>query len=252
MDMRKPIFFLPNKSTYKEEYNKIMKVLSSKCILYEKESYSYFDFVNTYLFHQWKYRGTSIDLNSYLKSIGVSSKIKEESFLNFLEFLLNINLLFESKKYKSVIFNDKAKSILFHNIPLIVDEMGYSIYDIDDKICILKKDIMYEQLMELVPNDLYDLLMSYQSIENNGLKMKRMILQKIYESLGDYKQYNTGIYISIKTIVTKMGIIGDIDKKYKGVSTYKLKKYYHYCYQMMCYLIESKSIYQYKEIIKGE
>ena len=252
MDMRKPIFFLPNKSTYKEEYNKIMKVLSSKCILYEKESYSYFDFVNTYLFHQWKYRGTSIDLNSYLKSIGVSSKIKEESFLNFLEFLLNINLLFESKKYKSVIFNDKAKSILFHNIPLIVDEMGYSIYDIDDKICILKKDIMYEQLMELVSNDLYDLLMSYQSIENNGLKMKRMILQKIYESLGDYKQYNTGIYISIKTIVTKMGIIGDIDPKYKGISRYKMKKYYDYCFEMICYLIESQKINQYNEDIKGE
>lgn len=255
--MRIPIFHKQNKNTYKEEYYKILKVLTNKCIAYEKKEYNYFEFINTHLFHRWKYRDTFLDCYSYLKSIGINithpNKIHEESFLNFLEFLLNIQLLLESiKKYRSVIFSDKASSILFHNIPLILDSMDYGIYEIDDKVYILKKNIMYENLMELVPNDSYELLMSYPLLSNNGIKMKRIILNKIYEKIGDYKTYNPSLYMSIKLVVTKMGIIGEIDKKYKGLSSYKLRKYYDYCFQMMCYLVESKTINHYKEEIKGE
>ena len=53
--MRIPILLKDNKNTYKDEYNKILKVLNSKCIVYEKNNYNYFEFVNTFLFHHWKY-----------------------------------------------------------------------------------------------------------------------------------------------------------------------------------------------------
>lgn len=258
--MRISIFNLNNKNTYKDEYNKIIKVLNSKCILYNKDTYTYFDFIDKYLFHHWKYRKTYLDCYSYMEFIGVSpnnKKISEESFLNFLEFLLNIQLLQESiNKYKSAIFNDKAQSILYHNIPIIIENMGYQALDIDDKVYLLKQDINYEDLLDLVPNNLYELLISYNLIENNGIKTKRLILNKIYnimnKDIDKYKSYNNSILISIKTVVNKMGIIGDIDKKYKDLSTYKLRKYYDYCFQMMMYLIKTEYILKYRNEIKDE
>ena len=74
--MRKPIFNKQNKSTYKDEYNTIIKILNSKCIVFEKVNYNYFEFVNTHLFHHWKYRNTYLDCDSYLKSIGIDFKHK--------------------------------------------------------------------------------------------------------------------------------------------------------------------------------
>jgi len=256
--MRISIFQRQNQSTYKEEYKKIIKVLSSKCIFYENTSYNYFEFINSYLFHQWKYRGTYLDCYSYLESIGVfinhTNKIHEDSFFSFLEFLQNIQVLMESiKKYKSVTYSAKASSVLFHNIPLLLEEYGYEFFDIDDKVYLLKKDIGYNDLMDLVPNDLYDLLMSYHTISNNGIKMKRILLLKIYQLMGDeYKSYNPSIYMCIKTVVQKMGIQGDIDSKYKKLSHYKLRKYYDYCYKMMSYLIQSREIMKYREEIRSE
>ena len=104
--MRMSIFNLNNNDTYKDEYIKIIKVLNSKCITIQKKTYSYFDYINTYLFNNWKYRNTYIDCYEYLKFIGVnvnSKKISLDAFINLIEFILNIQILIESNKY----YNDK-------------------------------------------------------------------------------------------------------------------------------------------------
>lgn len=257
--MRISIFNLNYKGTYKEEYLKIIKVLSSKCITLQKKNISYFEFVNGYLFQNWKYRSTFIDLYSYLDFIGVninSKKITEESFINFLEFLLNMQLLLESMKYynDNIIFSVTCKSILFHNIPILLDRYGYQAYDIDDRVFIYKKDIQYEDLYEIVPDDIYDLILSYCNINNNGIKIKRLILNKIYdymlEDADKYKNYNSTVFSAIKNVVTKMGVIGNIDKKYANITNYKLRKYYDNCFQMMNYLIKTEAIYKYRDEIK--
>lgn len=255
--MRTPIFQIQNHKSFKEEYLKIMKVLSSKCVLYDKKNYTYFDFIDTYLFQHWNYRGTYLDCSSYLLSIGIDlnhfHKIHEEAFFNFLEFLLNIQLLMESmKKMKSVTFSDTCQSILFHNIPYIIEEMGYSIYDLDDQVYLLPRDVTYDDFMDTIPNTLKECMILYRSYNHQGMKMKRMILSKMYPMMEKYKPNHTGVYMSMKHIVCKMGIIGEIDKKYKGFSHYKLKKYYDYCFEMMCYLVNSHKIQQYREEIKGE
>ena len=83
-----------------------------------------------------------------------------------------------------------------------------------------------------------------------------MILYKIYEYMGKdvekYKSYNSTLFSSIKTIVTKMGVIGEMDKKYKDLSNYKLRKYYDNCFSIMTYLIRTESILKYKEELKAE
>lgn len=257
--MRISIFNLNNKTSYKDEYNKMIKVLNSKCISFDKKNLTYFEFINIYLFNNWKYRGTFIDCYEYLTFIGVninSKKITEDAFVNFLEFLLNIQLLIENIKYyyDNTKFSVTCKSILFHNIPLILESMNYKAYYLDDKVLVASNNIDYEDLNELVPNEIYELLLSYTSINNSGIKMKRIILGKIYDymelDIEKYKNYNTSIYNSIKFVVLKLGVKTEIDKRYADISNYKLRKYYDNCFNMMNYLIKTENVIKAKEEIK--
>lgn len=259
--MRMSIFNLNNNDTYKDEYIKIIKVLNSKCITIQKKTYSYFDYINTYLFNNWKYRNTYIDCYEYLKFIGVnvnSKKISLDAFINLIEFILNIQILIESNKYynDNTIYSVPAKSIIFHNIPLILDKLNYQAYDLDDKVMIFKKDIDYEDLFSIVPDDINELILSYSNINNNGIKTKRIILNKLYNYLlsdvEKYKSYNSSIFSSIKLVINKMGVVGEIDKKYQNLSNYKLRKYYDYCFNMITYLLRTEAINKYKEELKSE
>ena len=258
--MRTPIFNLNNKKSYKDEYNKIIKVFNTECITFNKKNYTYFDFINTYLFNSWKYRDTFLDVSSYLMFIGVdlnSKKITKVSFINFLEFILNMEYLMESIKhyYEKTKLSTLCQSIIFHNIPLILESFSLEPYYLDDKIIISSKNINYEDLRELVPNDIYELLLSYTSINNNGINMKKIILSKIYNFLcldyDKYKNYNPSVFNTIKFVVNKMGVIGKIDRKYKNFSNITLKKYYDDIFVMITYLIETDNISIKKDQIKN-
>lgn len=258
--MRISIFYLDNKTNYKSEYIKIIKILNSKCIEYKNKNYNYFEFINIFLFNNWKYRGTYVDLYEYLEFIGVNintKKISLDSFLNFIEFLLNIQLLLESIKHfnDNVIFNTKSKSVLFHNIPLILENLDYEAYDLDDRVVIYKKDIIYSDLLDEVSDDIKELLLSYNNVNNNGIKTKRIILNKLFNFISNeqdkYKNLNSSIYNTIKLIVNKMGIIGEIDNKYKSLTNYKLRKYYDYCFRLICYLINTEFIIKIKEEVRN-
>ena len=179
------------------------------------------------------------------------------SFINFLEFLLNIQLLLESIKYynDNVIFSTKASSILFHNIPIILDKLNYQAYDIDDKVIIYKKDIIYTDLLDTLSSDTLELILSYNNVNNNGIKTKRLILNKLYnilmKDINKYKNINSSIFNTIKIVINKMGVIGDIDKKYLNISNYKLRKNYDNCFKMICYLINSEYVYKARDEIKN-
>ena len=164
-----------------------------------------------------------------------------------------MQLLFESmKKFKDkVYFDTTCQSILFHNIPIILENMNYQAYDLDDRVIVFKKDIQYEDLFELVPDDINELILSYNSLNNTGIKMKRIILNKLYNYLlldiDTYKNYSNSLVSSIKFVVLKLGVIGDVDSKYKSLTNYKLKKYYDECFNMIEYLIQTKLIMKYKD-----
>jgi hypothetical protein len=139
---------------------------------------------------------------------------------------------------------------------LLLESYHYQAYSLDDRIMILEKDICYDDLENLVPSDIHELVLSYKSINNNGIKMKRLILDKMYkyieQDIEKYKGYNPTLLSSIKTVVLKMGIIGEIDKKYNNLSNYKIRKYYDNCFSMMIYLLQTENILKYKEEIKAE
>lgn len=258
--MRTPIFNLDNKKSYKDEYNKIIKVLNNKCISFNKKEYTYFDYINIYLFNNWKYRDTFLDCYSYLEFIGVNLNSKKRtkiSFINLMEFILNMEYLMENIKYyyEKTQLSTLCQSIIFHNIPLILESYSLEPYYLDDKIVISSKNINYEDLRELVPDDIYELLLSYTSINNNGISMKRIILNKLYDFLcldyDKYKSYNPSVFNTIKFVVTKMGIINKIDKKYQSFSNITLKKYYDDIFLMITYLIETDNIITKKDEIKN-
>lgn len=257
--MRISIFNRSNTSSYRDEYIKMIKVLNSKCIVFDKKSYSYFEYINTHLFNNWKFRGTYLDLYEYLNSIGVNinnKKVTLDNFINFLEFILNIQLLIESIKYyyDNTKYTVPCKSILYHNIPLILESLGYQAYNLEDRVLVAPIGINYDDLGDILPNDIYELLISYKSINNNGIKMKRIILNKIYNymllDIDKYKSYNSTMFNSIKLVCTKMGVITDIDNKYKDLSNYKLRKYYDNCFNIMTYLIRTENILKYKDEIR--
>lgn len=255
--MRISILSRNNNDNYKKEYLKMMKILTSKCVTVHDKKETYFDFINKYLFHNWKYRGTYLDVYEYLNSIGIhlsNKKITFNNLLNLIEFLLNMQQLIESSKYysKNTIYSVKCSSILFHNIPLILEEYEYEAYSVDDKVYLLQGLSDYDDVLELISDDLKELIVLYRSSLSTGLKIKRMILEKIYLILveNDYKKYNVSLFSTIKLIITKMGVIGNIDKKYQHLSTYKLKKYYDYCYECILYLLKTENINRYKEEIK--
>lgn len=258
--MRIPIFQLEHKKTYKEEYQKILKIFLSKCISYDKKDYNYFEYMNEYIFHNWKYRDTYLDCYEYLDSIGINiktKKITKEGFINFLEFILNMQFVQNNiKRYSdNTTYSIKCKSIITHNIPVILESYNYEAYSLDDRIILIEKDTSYEELLSLVPDDIGELLLSYKSKNNNGIKMKRIILDKLYnyllKDIDKYKGYNSTLFSSIKTIITKMGVSGEIDKKYQNLTNYKLRKYYDNCYQMIIYLIKTEDILKIKEEIKN-
>ena len=71
------------------------------------------------------------------------------------------------------------------------------------------------------------------------------------KDINKYKTINTSIFNTIKTIITKMGVVGDIDKKYSNLTNYKLRKYYDYSFKMICYLINSEYVYKIRDEIKN-
>ena len=175
--MRISIFNLSDKSNYKVEYNKMIKVLNSKCITYKTKHYTYFEFINKFLFNNWKFRKTYLDVYEYLEFIGIninSKKTSLDAFLNFIEFILNMDLLLSKIKiyYDEVKYSTSARSIIYHNIPLILEKEGYCAYDLDDKIIISSIDTDYDDLKSILPDDINELILSYKNINNNGIKQR--------------------------------------------------------------------------------
>ncbi len=259
--MRISIFNLSDKSNYKVEYNKMIKVLNSKCITYKTKHYTYFEFINKFLFNNWKFRKTYLDVYEYLEFIGIninSKKVSLDAFINFIEFILNMDLLLSKIKiyYDEVKYSTSARSIIYHNIPLILEKEGYCAYDLDDKIIISSIDTDYDDLKSILPDDINELILSYKNINNNGIKTKRMILDKMYsyleKNIDKYKSYNSTLLTAVKQVINKMGVRYEIDKKYANLSTYKLRKYYDYSFSIMCYLIKTENIFKYRDSIKGK
>lgn len=65
-----------------------------------------------------------------------------------------------------------------------------------------------------------------------------------------YKTYNSTMVSSIKLVINKMGVVGNIDKKYAELTNYKMRKYYDYCFSLMTYLIRTETMLKYRDELR--
>ena len=260
--MRKSIFEIENRLDITKEFENLIKALFEKdTIHYNYRDMSFFKFLNEYVFNLWEYRDTFTDLEDYLEHIGITSRIinkydvlTKEIFLNFLELLMNLLLVIEKNiGIKNVNFqNIKTKNIISHNVPLILEKMNYELYCEEDTIRIRKRDADVDSILDLVPEEISYLLLSYNDIRNNNIESKKTLLKKIdlYIDTNKRKYKNIGkeLLDSIDTIVNKMGINHQSkESPFNNLSDNELSEWYDKCFKMMIHLIRTEDIIKIKK-----
>lgn len=254
--MRKSIFEIENRVNIETEFRKFLQCLYEEdSIIYKSRFMNLWEFLDEYVFNLWKYRDTFIDLESYLKCIGISKKmllyayeIDEFSFLNFLELMLNLKFVIDSSfAFNSICKSVRVKEIIDHNIPLILEKMNYTFVQKEDKIIITKRDSDVDSILEFVPENIQTLLLDYNDIRNSNIESKRTILKKIdlfiEERKSFYKQINSVTYDTIQIIVNNMGINHPVkEQKYVNMSDEELIIWYDKCFKLMIHLIRAEEI----------
>lgn len=260
--MRKSIFEIENRLDIEKEFEKLIKALFEEdTIYYNSYDMSFFEFLNEYVFNLWEYRDTFTDLDDYLEHIGITSRIinkcdvlTKEIFLNFLELLINLLLVIEEKiGIKNVYFrNIKTKNIISHNVPIILEKMNYELYSEENTMRIRKRDADVDSILDLVPEEISYLLLSYNDIRNNNIESKKTLLKKIDlyidTNKSKYKKIGKELLDSIETIVNKMGINHQSkEPSFNNLSDYELSEWYDKCFKMMIHLIRTEDIIKIKK-----
>ena len=260
--MRKSIFEIENRLDIEKEFEKLIKALFEEdTIYYNYRDMSFFEFLNEYVFNLWEYRDTFTDLDDYLEHIGITSRIinkcdvlTKEIFLNFLELLINLLLVIEENiGIKNVYFrNIKTKNIISHNVPIILEKMNYELYSEENTMRIRKRDADVDSILDLVPEEISYLLLSYNDIRNNNIESKKTLLKKIDlyidTNKSKYKKIGKELLDSIETIVNKMGINHQSkEPSFNNLSDYELSEWYDKCFKMMIHLIRTEDIIKIKK-----
>ena len=260
--MRKSIFEIENRLDITKEFENLIKALvEENTIYYDGYHMSFFEFLNKHVFNLWEYRDTFTDLADYLEHIGITSRIinkydvlTKEIFLNFLELLMNLLLVIENNiGIKNVYFrNIKTENIISHNVPIILEKMNYELYSEENTIRIRKRDADVDSILDLVPEEISYLLLSYNDIRNNNIESKKTLLKKIdlYIDANKRKYKNIGkeLLDSIDTIVNNMGINHQSkEPPFNNLSDYELSKWYDKCFKMMIHLIRTEDIIKIKK-----
>ena len=254
--MRKSIFEIENRIDINKEYKKLMSALfESHTIYYESSFMSLFDFINEYVFNLWEDRETFVELEDFFSHIGLNSSeyVSLESFLNFLELMLNLIYVLNKHYDNGIFYSIKVKNIFEHNVPIILEKLNYKVVDIKNRKIIIKRDADVDSVLEFVPDNIADLLLSYNDIRCNNLESKKSILKNIDLYLEsdlnkkNFKSLDSKLWDSIGTIVNKMGINHPIqDEPFLSLKHGEIISWYDKCFKMMLHLIRMKEIKSYK------
>ena len=251
--MRKSIFDIEIRINILDEFKKIVDITCTPdTVKYERKTYSYIEFIDKFVFNEWKYRGTCLESWEYFNSIGIDEQcfklgiIDEINFLYYLEFLLNMNLLIHNQYplYSVEILSKKLSSIFNHNIDIILEKMNYKAIKDGDKIIIVKRDADVDSIVELVPENIGMLLLEYNDIRNNDIESKESILKKIDKYIekdkNKYKQNCSRVYEASQTIVNNFDV-NHLNKKV-NVNKDELKNLYDKCFRLYIHLIRNAEV----------
>lgn len=230
---------------------------------YNIEQMTLIEAIDKEVFLSWKYRDTFLNTKEYLKFLGISIddnsisdftiySIKEDTFLYFIEFLVNMVELLKNKN--DVNFSNKICATI-ENIPLILEKMNYKLTKENDKILIIKKDADIDTVIQSVPDDIGKLLLEYNDFKiKDDILAKRNILKQIdlyIEKNIKLKGYDSGLENAIGKITNELGVNHPINEKYMNYSNNQLIEYYDKCFIMMLHAIRIKEVIAIKNEIKN-
>lgn len=263
MSERKTIFDLENKLDIDKEFQQISNILfnnSYSVRFYNYRDLSFIDAMNEYFFPLWPYRDTFIDIYEYLKFIGIDSSVisgycnvDKDSFLYFLEFLVNIyNFTVTQIKNAHFSYNINCKvTACIANIKTILSKMHCKILTQGNQSSIIKANIDVDSVIDSVPEDISDALLNYCNfrIENN-VTAKRQILKTIDLYIDKHKNELDkidgvkNIRKDLDFIVNKLGINHSIDEHFSDLTDDELLNYYDSCFILTLDVLRRKKVHQ--------
>lgn len=252
----KSIFELENRLNIGKEFEKIMGALQKEqCAVQYKTDFgtkrlgSFMVAIDNTVFLKWKYRDTFLSVPEYLAFLTKNSRGIEESFLLYLEFVLNMEELI---KHSTDIEIRSRTKVALENIPLILEKMNYKAEKVEDRIILTKRDADVDSILEVVPENIANVLLEYNDFRNqNNIVEKRKMLKNLdlyIEKNIDVKSFDRELKDSIGTIVNKMGVNHPINEEpYKSFTDEKLLEWYDKCFLMILHAIRAVKIKEIKD-----
>ncbi len=148
------------------------------------------NFVDTYIFKDWKGRGTCIDCNDMLETLGLkeilkdSEYITENDILSYLEYAANILRLVNNVKFRngaSYNMTDVYRAA-FDNVNSCLDWLNFETKTFSQKdiVLVVEKNAVATSVAELVDEELAYSIISYNHFLLKGnIDEKRKILFKL-------------------------------------------------------------------------
>lgn len=125
-------------------------------------SYTFEDFLNEYLFSEWKYRGTCISIEEFFTranaSIPIHGRIKEDQIINNLEVMENfIKLYFDNSdsllSQHGIKYYGDLVSVFCDLINTLEKRMGLTTRQYKDRVIIYPKNAPLEKVVDLCEDE---------------------------------------------------------------------------------------------------
>ena len=265
----KSIFELENRLDINKEFEKIVCELywDENAALYAEDEYHSKEYtslivaIDKMVFLKWKYRDTFMDVEEFIESLEINTEmvlikgahfISKESFLLFLEFLINMYHLIKQEKIEL----SRRAIALFENIPKILEKMNYKLEELEDKIKITKRDSNVDSVLTKVPSNIAHLLLEYNDFRIcNDIEAKKAILKAIDLYLDNddkkikkqIKSIDKDLVNTFETVLNNMGINHDnSDEIYKSMTVEEKIEWYDKCFLLMIHGIRAITVNEIK------
>lgn len=154
------------------------------------ETYSLKEFIDKYLFSNWKYRGTCINMQELehkldLTLIGLWGRTSLDELLSYMELLKNMISLLYKAELNVEIRMDKV-DVLNSNLHILVNNFGMEFYaeDVEKNIIIYKREGVFT-----VADEIKDSVVSRNIIKYNHYLLKGKIEEKRSILVGIANEY---------------------------------------------------------------
>lgn len=236
--MRKNLFDIIENSQidlYKE-YTRVKKLFSDKYIYVVRTQYTIEEYIDKYLFINWKHRKTCLSLTDFYNSFDIPRDIysdDKKEILLYFEFVFNMSVLaFTIEEFQQTV------KIIFSNIKQTLDAVNCKIYEENDKYTIVEKSEIVTNAASKYP-DTASKIIEYKSISLQGkLHRKKELLTSIaakFEAVRCSLKQNgyKDLQDDVGFLLNNLNIRHNNEDAIKKLSATELETWYDKTYDLM-------------------